>query len=138
MVTGEIRNIRSEKADLRKFGIVVGVGLAVFGGIFLWRGKTFYPYLFYASAVLLVSGFAFPIVLKPLHKVWMAIAILLGWVMTRLLLSVLFFVVLTPIGLLLKLFGKDFLELGFDSSTESYWVKRERSLEDRSRYERQF
>jgi hypothetical protein len=134
----EIRSIKSGRSELRKFGVTVGIALAVFGGIFLWRGKDFYPYLFYIGAGFLFFGLVLPVVLWPVQKFWMTLAILLGWVMTRVILSVLFYVIVTPIGLCARLFGKDFLDMKFGGEADSYWIPKDPEEKTKRDYESQF
>lgn len=138
MVFEDIRNIKSGKRDLRKFGLTVGIALGIFGGLFLWRGKGYYDILFYIAGAFLLLSLTVPIVLKPIQKVWMALAVILGWVMTRVILSILFFAVVTPIALISRLFGKGFLDLEFDESTESYWVPKKSRRADKHDYEKQY
>ncbi len=138
MIIEDIKNIKSEKKDLRKFGYVVGGALALFGAFFLWRGKDFYVYFFIVAAALLVLAVILPSILKPLQKVWMSLAIVIGWFVSRILLSVLFYVILTPLGLISRIVGKHFLELKPDSSMKSYWLKRDTSEVKLSDYEKQY
>ncbi|MHC4596363.1 MAG: SxtJ family membrane protein [Planctomycetota bacterium] len=138
MIIEEIKNIASGKSELRKFGITVGTFLGLLGGLFLWREKEYYFYFLIFSAALLFLGTVAPILLRPIHKVWMILAVLLGWVMTRIILSVLFYLVVTPIGLLAKLFGKSRLNLAFDKSAESYWRFKDNTRQETSDYEKQF
>jgi hypothetical protein len=134
----EIRSIKSGRRELRKFGVTVGIALAVFGGIFLWRGKDFYPYVFYIAAGFLFFGLVLPVVLWPIQKAWMTLALLLGWLMTRVILTVLFYVIVTPIGLLARLFGKDFLDRKFSGQSESYWIPKDLDEKAEKDYESQF
>ena len=134
----EIKNIKSGKAELKKFGITLAVALAILGGLLFWRGKSHFFYFLAVSAVFLVLGVAVPILLKPIHKAWMTAAILLGWFMTRAILSALFFFVVTPIGILAKLFGKDFLSLRIVKDAESYWIPKKAAKFEKDNYERQF
>jgi hypothetical protein len=135
----ELRNIKSSKQELRKFGFTVGIVLIVLGGLFWWRGKEFYVYILAAGGLLLFFGWVWPVVLKPIQKVWMTLAIVLGWFMTRVILSVLFYLVFVPIGRIARLFGKDFLNLTLDSSAESYWIVKDMQQEkSKEAYERQF
>ena len=138
MIIEEIKNIASGKSDLRKFGITVGTVMGLLGGLFYWREKEYYFYFLIFSAVLLFLGIVVPILLRPIHKVWMTLAILLGWVMTRIILSILFYLVVTPIGLLAKLFGKSHLNLAFDKSSESYWRSKDNKRQETRDYENQF
>jgi hypothetical protein len=138
VIIEEIRNIKSGKRELRKFGITVGISLGLLGGLFLWRGRDYYSYFLVISAALLLLGFAVPILLRPIYKVWMTCAILMGWFMTRVILCVLFYLVVTPTGFLARLFGKVFLDLKFNRNVDSYWINKESKEFERSEYERQF
>ena len=138
MIVEEIRNIKSGKSDLRKFGITMGIVLILFGGLFLWRDKDYYIYLFIIAAAFIIPGLAAPVVLKPAYKVWMTIAIILGWIMTRVILSILFYLVVTPTGWLGWLFGKQFLDLKIDKDVSSYWIHKKPTKFDKTDYERQF
>ena len=68
----------------------------------------------------------------------MTFAVILGLVMTRVILSIVFYLILTPIGLITRLFGKDFLDLLNKSNTESYWNNRNSDFELNQDYEKQF
>jgi polyferredoxin len=134
----EIKNIKSGIGELRKFGITVGIVLTLLGILFLWRGRDYYPYFFIIAVAFIFLGAAFPILLKPIQKAWMALAITIGFFVTRAILSILFYLVVTPIGLLAKLFGKDFLHTHFDKNINSYWIPKEKAEFDKARYEKQF
>jgi hypothetical protein len=116
----------------------MGVALAVLGGLFFWRDKPVAPYLFLFAAAFLLLAAIVPRALRPIQKAWMTLAIVLGWVMTRVLLALVFFIGITPIALIAKLFGKRFLDLGFEPDRESYWEKRAPHDRGMERYESQF
>ncbi|MBV6465434.1 MAG: hypothetical protein DYG84_13285 [Candidatus Brocadia sp. AMX3] len=138
MIVEELKNIKSSKKELRKFGITMGAVLVVIGGLLWWRGKEYYSYLFIPSAVFFFLGLIIPFLLKPVHKMWMGLAVLMSWFMTRVILSILFYLGLTPMGFVARLFGKDFLRLKFDKqATDSYWILKEKG-KDRDTYEKQF
>ena len=138
MIAEEIRNIKSDKSDLRKFGITMGIILTLLGGLFLWREKGYFIYFFILAATFIIPGLVLPAALRPAHKGWMTLSILLGWVMTRVILSVLFYLVVTPTRCLARLFGKQFLDLKIDNNIESYWIQREKQPLNKTDYERQF
>jgi len=138
MLKEELKNIKCGKSDLRKFGIMIGVVLGLLGGLFFWRGKVFSPYFFILAAAFLTLGLFFPGVLKPIYKIWMSLATLMGWFMTRVILTLLFYLVVTPISLISRLAGKQFLEVKMDKSQVSYWNYREPKKFEKSNYERQF
>ena len=76
-----------------------------------------------------LSHFAYP-VMKPIHFVWMRFSQLLGWLSTRVLLSIFFYLVITPTGILMRILGKDMLDQKIDKPTRSYWIKRDLSKFD--------
>ena len=138
MLIEEVKAIKSTKKELKDFGIVVGTVFAIMGGLLLWRGKEHYLYFLSSGGVLVFFGFFAPAVLKPLQKVWMGFAVIMGWFMTRVILSIFFFGILTPIRIVSGLFGKKFLDLKIEKSKKSYWHYRETAPVDKTHYENQF
>lgn len=138
MIREEIRNIKSGKKELRKFGITMGIVLMLLGGFSWWREKVFYIYFLVPATVFILVALVTPSFLKPINKIWMTIAILMSWVMTRVILGLLFYIGITPISLLARVLGKDFLGLKFNKNVNSYWIRKEREEFEKSNYERQF
>lgn len=134
----ELKNIKCEKSDLRKFGIVIGTVLLIIAGLVFWKEKHLLKLPITIGIILFASGLAIPIILKPFYWVWMVFATILGWIMTRVVLSCMFYLVITPIGLVLRLFGKQFLKQQRDASVNTYWTERTDKDAERSSYERQF
>jgi len=138
MIKDEIKNIKQTPKDLRKFGLTVGILLLLFAFLLIWKHKPSQFYFLSIGAFLVLSGLLFPTLLRPLNKSWMTLAVLLGWVMTRVILSLLFYLVITPIGLIARVSGKHFLDLKIDKSRASYWEKRKNVPSSPADYERQF
>jgi hypothetical protein len=138
MLIEEIKGIRSGKKELRQFAVIIGIACCVLGALLWWRGKTYYPYSFVCAAVLFLTGLILPAALKPFHKAWMTLSVLMGWLMTRLILIILFYVILTPIALISRLCGKDFLDKKINKNASSYWVPRDKQTDDKKSYEQQF
>jgi len=134
----ELRNIKSEKSDLRKFGITVGIVLMIIAGLLFWKEKESSQIFFGVGAIILLTTITIPVILKPVYSIWMVFGIIIGWIMTRIILSLLFYIILTPIGLVLRLFGKQVLELRWNKSEQSYWNYRIKENFDHGNYERQF
>lgn len=138
MIIDEIKKIESSEKKLREFGFLVGGVMCVLG-ILLWRrGRGSFPYFLVPGIFLVITGALIPSILKPIQKAWMTFAILMGWVMTRVLLSVLFYLTLTPLGFILRLTGKDLLDQRLDPKKNSYWKIRSQTPRIPSDYERQF
>lgn len=138
MLLEEIKSIKSEKKDLRNFGLTIGIALVLLSGLLWWKGKDTYSIFLIISLAFILFGLILPSLLMPLQKAWMTLAVVLGWIMTRVILGVLFYIVFTAIGGISRLFGKQFLDLKIDHSMKSYWIKRERKPFDKSDYEKQF
>ena len=134
----DIRNIRSEKSDLRKFGITIGIILVMIAGFLFWKEKESFQIFLTVGAVLCIFGVVIPVILKPIYWIWMIFATILGWIMTRIILSILFYVILTPIGLIPRLFGKQFLELKWNRTNRTYWNYRSGDVIEKENYEQQF
>jgi hypothetical protein len=83
------------------------------------------------AGVWLVTALVYPKVLAPLSKAWMALGHALGWINARIILGIVFFVVVMPMGLVMRLFGKDFLSMRPNRSG-SYWVQRNQKLTPQS------
>ncbi len=139
MILEEIKAIKSDKRDLRNFGITFGVVLGLLAGLLWWKGKDTYTIFVMLSLAFFSLGFLLPAILKPLQKAWMVFAVILGFFMTRVILSVLFYLVFTSISIIGRfIFKKQFLDVKLDESAESYWVRREPRSFDPKNYERQF
>jgi len=134
----EIKNIKSEKSDLRKFGITIGIILMIISGFLYWEGKESYQILLTIGVVLCGLGVMIPIILKPIYWIWMIFATILGWFMTRVILSLLYYGIMCPIGLISRLLGKQFLDLKWNKKDSTYWNYRSKIIFDKEKYEKQF
>jgi hypothetical protein len=134
----DIQQLKTGKRDLRKFGFLVGGAFATFALLLWLRHKAAYPYFLWASVTLIALGAVLPRALKYVYILWMTLAFALGFIMTRVILTLFFFLVVTPIGLVARLFGKDFLRLKLDKSALSYWIHHEPKAKTPRDYERQF
>ena len=133
----ELNSIKSSKKDLKSFGYTIGFILLIIGVFLLVREKDLFIYFFSIGSVLIGLSLIAPTVLKPVHKIWMIFAVIIGWIMTRVILSVLFFSIITSIGIFTRLIGKDFLNLK-SKNNESYWNIRNKEHELNQNYEKQF
>jgi len=135
----DLKNIKSGRKELREFGLTIGIILVVLGGLVLWRGKReFSPYLLSVGVTFITLGLTFPGILKPLQKVWMGFSVVMGFFVSRIILSVLFFLVISPIGLIARLLGKDLLDQRIDKSVGSYWKDRDEVNKSKESYENQY
>ena len=134
----EIKNIKSKKSDIRKFGITISIILMIIAGFLFLKEKESYQIFLTVGTILFMLGILVPAILKPIYWIWMIFATILGWIMTRIILSILFYVILTPIGLISRVFGKQFLELKWNKTNITYWNNRKIHLLEKTHYEKQF
>ena len=134
----EIKNLKSEKSDLRIFGSAFGLIFLIIAGYLFWKEKEPFQIFLAIGITFLLTAIVFPVVLKPVYWIWMIFALILGWFMTFVILSLLFYVILAPIGLTLRLFGKQFLDLSWVKSKESYWNFRTNERLQKENYKKQF
>ena len=138
MLKEEFKHIKETKKELRKFGLTVGSVLAAIAILLLYFEKPSAIYFAVIGGLLILFGALFPQLLKPLNRIWMGLAIILGFIMSRVILTVLFYLVLTPIAILAKIVGKKFMVLKYDKSAETYWEKRTNIHKKQIDYDRQF
>jgi multisubunit Na+/H+ antiporter MnhG subunit len=113
------------RKELRQFGLLVG---AVFTVIGLWplvfRGEPLRLWAIGLGGLLIACGGMLPHVLRPIHTGWMWVGHIMGWINTRILLGIVFYVLVTPMGLVFRLMGKDTMRQGFAESSTTYRVIR--------------
>jgi hypothetical protein len=110
----------------RRFGLTVGVAFLVLAGISRWRDHETAPVVLAAiGGVLTIAGLAIPAMLGPVFRAWMAFGLALSKVTTPMLMGLIYFVVITPMGLAMRAFGRH--PLSARVSNGSFWVKHESS-----------
>ena len=133
----EIKNIPNSNKDIRSFGITIGIILFIISGLLMYYNKEIYQVIGIIALTFIGLGLIIPVVLKPFYFVWMTFAAILGWIMTRVILSLVFYLIITPIGLLARLLGEDFLALK-KTESDSHWNYRDSTKELNQDYEKQF
>lgn len=125
----EAAGLPSDVKTLRKNGCIVGGVLLAMGVGIVWREGTGLAsgFLIGVAALLIFIAFIRPKLLKQPYKLWMSLALLLGGIMSRIILTIFFFGALTPLAFLARLWGKSFLDIGFRSSRKTYWIRREQN-----------
>lgn len=127
---------RLSRSESRKFGLQVGAAFVLLGGILFWRGRAAAPWIALLGAALVAAGVVVPTALRPVHRLWMAGSAQLSRITTPIVLGIIYFIVITPFGSVLRLLGKNPLNRVAKDGT--YWVTRVPGDSDRVRMERQF
>ena len=124
LLEGERVRVRGE---LRKFGFNLGLGLNILGCIMFYRHKPHFVWFPIIGSLALISALLCPKALALLKKILDAIIFSLGWITAKLTLSIAFYLIFTPVALLLKLFDKDLLHQKIDKFARSYWIRHKKS-----------
>ncbi len=133
----ELNSIKSTGKDLRSFGFIIGFILLAIGGVLFYKEKELFVNFISVGSIFVGLGLIFPKALKPIYKIWMIFAVVISWIMTRIILSVLFYSIITTIGIFARLLRKDFLNLK-TMNCDSYWNDRISEYELNQDYEKQF
>jgi hypothetical protein len=126
--------------ELRQFaGIWFPAFWALVGGLFWYHsGSLAVPAVMWGVALAVgLAGLISPALIRPIYVAWMLAAYPVGWVVSHLMLATIYFVVMAPVGLVMRLFGYDPMKRDFDRSARTYWVPHDPGG-DTARYFRQF
>ncbi len=126
------------KKELRQFGFIFAAGLVLFFGLIIpWLAEYPWPrWPWIAAGVFVVLALVYPLALRPLNWLWLKIGHALGWINTRIILGLVFFVIVFPTGLLMRIMRKDPMARKQDASMSSYRVQSQQS--PREQLERPF
>ena len=131
MAIGESR--REVRITWTGFAVI----FSVIGSILLYRERSAFAYFYGAAGFFAFFAAVAPMALLPLYRIWVKFAIALAWFNTRLLLGIVFYLVITPTGLCMRLFGYDPLDRKIDKEAATYWKEKEQHG-DITRYEKQY
>jgi len=126
---------RLSPRDGKRFGLLVGSAFLALGGVLWWRGHAAAAWTgFGLGTLLIVAGLAIPGRLGPVHRAWMGASLAMSKVTTPVFMGVLYFIVLTPAGMLMRLLGRN--PLTRDPTHTTFWAARQ--VGPRSDMERPF
>ena len=126
-----------EAKEGRKFGLTVGTAFLVLGGIALWRGRVLPMQILWGLGGLLILGAALlPAKLKPVERAWMAMALQISKVMTPIVMGIVYFLVLTPIALVMRSTKGN--PLVHRTNATGYWFTKGEGQDAKSDMRRQF
>jgi hypothetical protein len=109
----------------RGFGLVFAAFCAIVAALSLYSGHHRWPWWLAAAAVFALVAYLRPGLLAPLNRLWTKLGLLLFTVISPIVLGVVFFACIAPIGWLMRLVGKDPLRLRFEPDAETYWIARQ-------------
>lgn len=120
----------------RQFGFNLALGMNILGCIMFYRNRGHFIWFSGIGSTALILGILCPKLLSPIKKVLDAIIFSFGWIVNKITLFVSFYLMFTPIGGVLRVFGKDLLSQKIDENCSSYWIKRKTIPFSKESYER--
>lgn len=132
------RSSEDPTQKLKKFGQTMAVCFFILFAIFWWRHKSIAPYFLALSVFFEISALFMARTLIPIEKMWMKFGHVLGWINLRIILSFVYYLILTPIRLILVLLGKDLLNQAVCKERASYWQARDKSDISSGSYEKMY
>jgi hypothetical protein len=131
-------NWNPNQRELRQFSLLWIVFFGLIGVYCLWaKGAPTAAAAFWVVATAGPVGYFRPAWARPIYVLWMALTMPVGWVISHLVLLVVYYLVVTPIGLIMRLVGYDPMQRTLDRSADSYWTEHE-SSEGADRYFKQY
>ena len=112
----------------RSFGLLFFIVFLILGLWPLKNGENLNIYFITASIIFLLLGLINSKLLSPLNKSWIKLGEILGIIIAPIVMALVYFVILTPVSLIVRIFGKDLLGLKFLKENETYWIKRKKNL----------
>lgn len=144
-ITTDFRSMKQDGPAMRKFGLLLGLILIVLAGLILFRRGLPDNVVLSTPLILIILGclsFSLALIkpqsLRPVNSVMLIVSLCIGYRMTRVVLFVLFFGMFFPIGLFLRLIGKDFMKIKQRKNEPTYWILRAEETYDQARCRRQF
>lgn len=121
----EIRRLNADRRALRSFGLTVGFVILALAVFFFWRADWVLTgavrWLGGFGIALVSFGLVLPSWLRQPYRIWMGFALVLGFLMSHVVLSIVYFLLVTPIGLIFRLRRKDLLDRRLQSDVPTYW-----------------
>ena len=112
----------------KSFGLLFSIVFLIIGMWPLKNGDSLNIYFIAISITFLILGLINSKLLSPLNKIWIKLGEILGIIISPIVMFLVYFIVLTPVSLIVRLFGKDLLGLKFFKKNDTYWIKRKSNL----------
>jgi hypothetical protein len=112
--------------ELKIFGVLFAMIFALLGAVFWWHAgwETAALVVWKSAGFILLAYIIAPQIRRPIYLIWSYALYPIGYLITLVLMGVVFYLVITPTGLLMRLFGRDPLSRKFRPEAESYWIRR--------------
>ena len=129
---------QTNKKEIRIFGLIAFLFFGSLCAIGIWREKVFVTYFFGALSAVGLGHIIFPVFMSPVHRRWLIIAHYIGRIITTIILTLAYYLVITPSGLLKRAFGGPLLPAKPDHNRSTYWVDRSEPVQPKERFFKRF
>ncbi len=133
-----MEKIKSDRSILKKFGLGLGTAFLLFTLILFKRHPQTIRVTCLLSFAFYVTTFINPCLLNPIYIITTRVSFVISWFVSRFILTIIFYFLFTPLGLIIKIFRIDLLDRKIDTRKVSYWKKKETNNLGHLRYEKQF
>ena len=117
-----------KKSSEKSFGILFGVVFIIISVWPLFYSNSLRVWSLILAIIFFLIAFLKPLLLKSFNNAWIKLGELLGRIIAPIVMAIVYFLILTPISLLVRLFGKDLIGMKFSNDIKSYWIKRKKHL----------
>lgn len=128
------------RQHVKEFACVISIVMLLIAGFLTWKGYSFATGLAvtFTALILVFLGYKVPSVLHPVWKSWMTLAVVLGAIVTTIILSIGWAILVIPFALVMRAVGKHVMNTAFRTAAPSYWEIRDTKLDDFKLLERQY
>ena len=120
--------MKSEKVNNRSFGILFFIVFLIIGFYPMYNSDSPNKFFLILSIPFLILGMLNSKILTPFNRAWIKLGEILGLIIAPLIMALVYFIFLTPISLIVRIFGKDLLNIKFNKKLETYWINRKKNL----------
>ena len=120
--------MKNEKVNNRSFGILFFIVFLIIGFYPMYKGENPNIFFLVLSLPFIILGLLNSKILTPFNMAWIKLGEILGLIIAPIVMAIVYFIVLTPISLIVRVFGKDILNMKLDKKLESYWINRKKNL----------
>jgi len=133
-----IKNLKPKSKDLRIFSLILLTILFVLIFFSYSKQNPFFIKVCFLGSMIVMIGIIKPKLIEPIYFVWMLLGTMMGWILSRIWLSAIYFIIISPISLIMKLLNKTYIKTRLDKNVNTYWNNRLRSNQKSSDYNNQF
>jgi len=120
--------MKNKKSNNRSFGILFFIVFLILGLYPTLKGNSPNIYFILISIPFIILGLINSKILTPLNNTWIKLGEILGIIIAPIVMAIIYFFILTPISLIVRIFGKDLLSIKFDKQVNTYWINRKKNI----------